>query len=115
MTLFKNNLKIANIVMSGRIPLRKERISVKIFDDLIEKCDWMEVSFGENFSPRFSKKFHIRKTKEISVRHKVKQPYVTMFALGGIIIVGLKSKEEGNIVYDLVIKDLKKVSRSVLK
>lgn len=104
----KNNLKISNIVMSGRIPILKERISMKQFDKLITKCDWMEVSMGENYSSRFSKRFP-RNKKEISVRLKVKGPYVTIFALGGIIIVGLKSKKEANEIYDLVIKDLKKV------
>lgn len=111
----KNNLKISNIVMSGRIPLKKERISVKAFDTLIQKCGWMEMSIGENYAPRFSKKFYIREKKEMSVHNKEKQPYVTIFALGGIIIVGLKSKREGDIVYDLVIKDIKKFCPSILK
>ncbi len=111
----KNNLKISNIVMSGRLLLRKERISVAQFDLLIERCDWFDVSIGENYGSRFSKKFLIRKKKEMSVHHKEKGPYVTIFALGGIIIVGLKSKEEANKVYDLVIKDIKKVSSKILK
>lgn len=111
----KNNLKISNIVMSGRIPLKKERISVKQFDLLIEKCGWREVSFGENYGSRFSKKFYIREKKEMSVHNKEKQPYVTIFALGGIIIVGLKNRKEADQVYDLVIKDLKKITRTLLK
>ncbi len=111
----KNNLKISNIVMSGRIPLKKERISAKQFDLLIEKYGWSEVSFGENYGSRFSKKFHIREKKEMSVHNKEKQPYVTIFALGGIIIVGLKSKKEADVVYDLVIKDIKKACPKILK
>ncbi len=110
----KNNLKISNIVMSGRLPIKKERISVKQFDNLILNHCWMEVSMGESYGARFSKKFLIRKKKEMSVHHKEKGPYVTIFALGGIIIVGLKSKKEADKVYDLVIKDLKKV-RGILK
>ena len=111
----ENNLKISNIVMSGRIPLKRERISVKDFDLLIEKHNWMDISLGENYGSRFSKKFYIRKKKELSVHGKEKQPYVTIFALGGIIIVGLRNRKEANQVYDLVINDLKKVSRNLLK
>lgn len=111
----KNNLKIANIVMSGRIPLKKERIGIKDFILLINKCDWMDMSLGENYGSRFSKKFYIRKQKEMSVRNKEKQPYVTLFNLGGIIIVGLRSKKEGDEVYDLVIKDIKKCCPKILK
>jgi len=111
----KNNLKVSNLVMSGRLPLKKERISVKEFDKLILKYDWEDVSFGENYAPRFSKKFYIRKKKEFSVHHKEKAPHVTIFALGGIIIVGLKNKKEANIVYDLVIKDIIKVNKNLLR
>lgn len=111
----KNNLKVRNIVMSGRIPLNKERISVKIFDLMIQKCGWMDMSLGENYGSRFSKKFYIRKKKELSVHGKEKQPYCTIFALGGIIIVGLKNKQEANIIYKLVLKDIKSVSKNLLK
>jgi len=111
----RNNLKIKNIVMSGRIPLKKERISCKIFDLLIKRCGWMDMSIWENYGSRFSKKFYIRKKIEKSVHGKEKQPYVTIFALGGIIIVGLKNKKEADVVYDLVIKDIKKVNSNILK
>lgn len=104
----KNNLKITNICMSGRLPLKKKRVSTDQFCKLINNCEWFDVGLGENYAPRFSKKFLIRKKKEMSVHNKEKGPYVTIFALGGIIIVGLKSKAEGKRVYDLVIKDLKK-------
>jgi hypothetical protein len=104
----KNNLKVSNLVMSGRIPL-KRRISVKDFDLLIKKFNWMEISMGENYGARFSKKFYIRDKKEMSVHHKEKQPYCTIFSPGGIIIVGLRTKKEADIVYNLVLEDLKKV------
>ena len=111
----ENNLKISNIVMSGRIPIEKERISVKQFDFLIENCGWVDVSIGENYGSRFSKKFFIRKKKEMSVHHKEKAPHVTIFPLGGIILVGLKNRKEANQVYDLVIKDFQKVGKNILK
>ena len=112
----ENNLKICNIVMSGRIPLIEgRRISVKDYTKLIMDFEWREISMGENLASRFSKNFYIRKKKEMSVHHKEKAPYVTLFHLGGIIIVGLKSKAEGNFVYDLVMKELKKVCPKKLK
>ena len=110
----KNNLKVVNIVMTGKIPINRT-LSVKDYDNLINKFNWFEVSRGENLASRFSKRFNIRKTKEISVCHKEKQPYVTLFHLGGIIMVGLKTKKEGHQIYDLVIKELKKVCPKKLK
>ena len=111
----KHNLKIKNIVMSGRIPLNVKRISVDVFNELIMKHGWMDMSLGENYGSRFSKKFFIRNKKEMSVHHKEKAPYVTIFALGGIIIVGLKNKKEADVIYNLVIKDIKKVSKGLIK
>ena len=100
--------------MSGKIPL-KRKVSVKDYQNLINKCNWNEIVFGENFSYRYSKQYNVRKKQEMSVHHKIKMPYVTLYHLGGIIIVGLKNKKEGHIVYDLVIKDLKKISNNLLK
>lgn len=110
----KNNLKISNIVMSGRIPINR-RLSVEDYEKLINNFNWNVVECGENMPSRYSKKFFIRDKKEMSVHNREKAPYVTLFHLGGIIIVGLKSKKEGNIVYDLVIKELKKVCPKKLK
>lgn len=110
----KNNLKVSNLVMSGKIPL-KRRISTEDFDKLIQKFNWMEVSMGENYGARFSKHFDIREKQEMSVHNTVKQPYCTIFAPGGIIIVGLKNKKEADIVYDQVVKELKAVSKDLLK
>ena len=104
----KNNLKISNLVMSGRLPIKNKRINIDEFSRLIVDSEWIDVCVGENYSSRFSKKFYIRNKIEMSVHHKEKAPYVTIFALGGIIIVGLKSKKEANIIYDMVIEDLKK-------
>ncbi len=100
--------------MSGRVPLNG-KLNVKDYEKLVYKLNWEEVCYGENFATRFSKRFYIRKKKEFSVHNKEKAPYVTLFHLGGIIIVGLKSKKEGNVVYDLVIQDLKKVCKNKLK
>ena len=113
--IMKNNLKVSNLVMSGRLSLKKERISVKFFDKLILKYNWIDMSLGENYGTRFSKKFLIREKEERNVHGQIKGPHVTIFALGGIIIVGLKNKKEADIVYDLVIKDLNKVSKNILK
>jgi len=100
----KNNLKIVNMIVSGKIPLKK-RMTTKDQSNIIMKCDW--------FSPRenmtmISKQFDYRKKKMLNVHKKQKNPYVTVWCSGAIVIVGLKNRKEANDIHDLVIKDLKK-------
>jgi len=110
----KTNLKVSNIVMTGRIPLNR-MLSIKDYNKLIYRFNWIPVEAGENLPTRYSKKFYIRKKTEISVHNKKKAPYVTLFHKGGIIIVGLKTKKEGYEIYDLVLSELNKVCRGKLK
>ena len=100
----KSNLKVVNLIVSGKIPL-KRKLKVNEFDKLILKCGW--------FLPRekmilLSKQFNYRKKVELNVHKKQKNPYVTIWFSGAIIIVGLKNKKEASDIYDLVIKDIKK-------
>ena len=103
----KNNLRTVNVIVSGRIPL-KENLSIKDYKKLVDRFNWnfFETNVG---TPRYSKRFYIRDKEEISVRHQKKAPYVTLFHKGGIIMVGLKNKKEADIIYDLIINELKKV------
>lgn len=99
----KNNLRIVNMIVSGKIPLKK-RMTTKNQSDMIMRCDW--------FSPRedmimISKQFNYRKKKILNVHKKQKNPYVTIWCSGAIVIVGLKNRKEANDIYDLVIKNLK--------
>lgn len=105
----KNNLKIVNIVMFGKIPL-KRRINTDIQNKLI-KIGW--------FSPRednilLSKVFEIRDPNELDNKGKQKNPYATIWCGGTIGIVGLKTKKEGDLIYDQVIQDIKRISRKLL-
>ena len=93
------------MIVSGKIPIKK-RFTIKQVDKLILDCGW--------FLPRekiimFSKQFNYWKTGILNVHKKQKNPYVTVWFSGAIVIVGLKSKKEANDIYDLVIKDLNKI------
>ena len=99
----KNNLRIVNMIVSGKIPLKK-RMTTKNQSDMIMRCDW--------FSPRedmimISKQFNYRKKKILNVHKKQKNPYVTIWCSGAIVIVGLKNRKEAHDISDLVIKNLK--------
>jgi len=106
----KNNLEIKNIVMFGKFKL-KRRISTEDQNRLINKCNW--------FGPRednllISKVYEIRNIGEKNVHNRQKNPYVTLWCSGSIGIVGLKTTKEGDLIWDLVVKDLKKISRTLL-
>jgi len=106
----KNNLKVVNMIVSGKIPI-KRRFNQKDVSKLINNANW--------FSPRrddilFSKQFNYRKIKILNVHKKQKNPYVTLWYSGAIVIVGLKNRKEANDIYELVIKDIKKCCRGVL-
>lgn len=101
-----NNLRVCNLIVSGKLPIKKDKITQKQVDELIFKCGW--------FLPRednimFSKQYNYRKKGILNVHKKQKNPYVTVWFSGSIVIVGLKSRKEGNDIYDLVIKDFKKI------
>jgi len=107
----KNNLKVVNMVVSGKIPIKKP-MSLKIFEKLIDKYNW--------FLPRednimLSKQFNYRKLKALNVHKRQKNPYVTIWCSGSIIIVGLKNRQEANDIYNFVIKELKSISKNILK
>ncbi len=99
------------MIVSGRIPV-KRRFKIVEVDKLINRLNW--------FSPRedqimFSKQFKYRKKVELNVHKKQKNPYVTVWYSGAIVIVGLRNRKEANDIYDLVIKDLKQICPSILK
>jgi len=108
----KNNLKISNIVFTGRLPF-KRKLKREEIDKLIIKFNWFYIN--EEISPILSKKIKIREKREFSVQRKEKQPHVSIWSSGAINIVGVVSRKEANQVYDLVIKDLKKVCPENLK
>ena len=106
----KNNLKVVNMIVSGKL-LIKRRLSNKDAEKLINQCNW--------FLPRednimLSKQFNYRKDGKLNVHKKQKNPYVTVWFSGAIVIVGLRNRKEANDIYDLVVKDIKKCCKGIL-
>lgn len=108
----KNNLRVSNIVMTGRIPL-KSKISQEEANKLIERFDY--VCVNEENSPILSKRIKLRERVEFSVHGKEKQPFVSVWHSGAINIVGVVSRQEANKVYEIVLNELKRVCPKKLK
>ena len=105
-------LYISNMVVTGKIKLNK-LISTEQGNTLMRKFGWMWIN--EECSPILSKTIQLRKDNKMSIHHKIKQPYVSIWTSGAINIVGVTSMKEAKKVYDLVLKDLKKVCPAKLK
>ena len=107
----KNNLRISNIVFTGKMPFKK-KYNEEEKKRLCERAGYIVVN--EENSPILSKSVPIRNKEELSVHGKVKQPYVSIWFSGAINIVGVISVKEANKVYEIVMKDIKKYCRRVL-
>lgn len=94
-------LKVANMVMSGKIPLEHKLDYAKV----VSSCDgW--VYFEHRNTPLVQKKFD-RNDGTRSNRYKRKcNITVSIWASGSINIVGLRSVEEGEEIRDQVVKEL---------
>ncbi len=107
----KNNLKIVNMVLTTRLPFSR-KLNIKDIKKLINKFGYMGVN--EECSPIYCKRVKIREKIELSIHKKEKQPYVSLWCSGALIIVGVRSKKEASQVYDIVINELK-TFRGLLK
>lgn len=108
----KNNLRISNIIFSGRI-WEGVKLNQKEVKRLIFKGDLNWMMINEDISPIISA--HIpRPKKEISVHGTKKCFYVSIWTSGAINIVGVRSRKEADHVYNLVLKDIKKICKRVL-
>jgi len=105
-------LYISNMVVTGKISLNR-LISVEEGNKLINNFGWMWIN--EERSPILSKTIQLRKEQVLSVHKKIKQPYVSIWTSGAINIVGVKSMKEAKQVYEIVLKDLKKICPKKLK
>lgn len=101
----ENNLKVSNMVFTGRLPF-KRKLKTEETHKLVTNFDYFCVN--EECSPIFGKRIKIREKISYSVHHKEKQPYVSIWCSGAIIITGVVSKNEANKIYDIVISELKK-------
>jgi len=108
----KNNLRISNMVFTGKLPFVK-KFNEAERERLINKADFMIVN--EENSPILSKRIPLRKNPKLSVHNKEKQPYVSIWYTGAINIVGVISRKEADEVYEIVLKDIKRVCRRVLR
>jgi len=105
-------LRISNMVFTGKMPF-KRKLKINEGNELIKKYNWFLVN--EENSPILSKRIKLREKIELSVHNKEKQPYVSIWYSGAINIVGVISRKEANQVYNIVIKELKKVSKGLLR
>lgn len=107
-----NNLRISNIVFTGKMPF-----TYKLKHEEVKRLILEAGYFGvnEEISPIFSKRVKIRDKIKLSVQGKEKQPYVSIWTSGAINIVGVINRKEANQVYDIVLKDIKKYCKRVLK
>lgn len=112
MNKIKNNLKISNMVLTGRIPI-EGKISNEEANKMIQRFNWM--CLNEENSPILSKRIVLREKIKFSVHGKEKQPYVSIWHSGAINIVGVLSRKEANKVYEIVINELKKIFPKKLK
>lgn len=99
-------LYVSNMVVTGKIKLNR-LISVDEGNKLVNLFNWMWIN--EECSPILSKTIRLRKEERISVQNKIKQPYVSIWTSGAINIVGVISMKEAKQVYEIVLKDLRKV------
>ena len=108
----KNNLRITNMIFTGRIWEGKKLIHKEV-SKLIKKgaISWMMVN--EDISPIISA-YITKPKKELNVHRKFKCFYVSIWTSGAINIVGVRSRKEANYVYDLVVKDIKRLCPRVL-
>ena len=100
------------MVLTGKLPFN-HKLNHAECNRLIQKADYMVIN--EENSPIYMKRMPIRKSKEMSVHGKEKMPTAFLWTSGAINITGAISKEEGDQVYDLVLKDLSKHCRRVFK
>lgn len=108
----KNNLRISNIVMTGKLPF-KRKLKESETNKLCLKGDYIVIN--EDNSPIFMKRMPIRKVKELSVHNKEKGVTCFIWTSGAINITGAITIEEGNKGYELVMKDIRKYCKGVLK
>jgi len=106
----KNNLRVSNMVMTGRIPF-KRKLKLDETNKLIQRLNWIIIN--EECSPILQKKI-LRGETKLSVHHKEKGMLLCLWASGAVNITGIITRKEGNKGYEKIISDLRKVTRGLL-
>jgi len=106
------NLKISNMVISGRMPF-KHKLKYKEICNIIRKSDLNWSIINEEISPiirRFAEK-----SNYITVRKKKGNQHVSIWTSGAIVITGITTKSEANFLYKQTLEDLIKLCPRVFK
>lgn len=102
--LFKNTMKITNMVVSGRLPLKK-KIN---YSTIVKKSKLLWQIANEDVSPILSIRFY-REKKKLNVHKKRKSVYASIWNSGAINIVGVKSLSEAEKYYTIIFKELLRI------
>lgn len=100
------NLRITNMVCSGKLPFSKLPIREVI---LKSKLTWQLINAMT--SPILQTRFY--RDEGTNLHRKKKSICVSIWWTGSINIVGILSFEEAKEYYDLIVKDLKEVLKNV--
>jgi hypothetical protein len=103
--LEKNKLKITNIIMTGRLPVKHKLDFSKII--MNSKYKWF-IATPENSTPICSTRF-MREEENKNVFKHTKQIYISLWNSGAINFCGLKSFKEGYKYYNLIQTELRRL------
>ena len=106
-----NNLKISNIVFTGRMPF-KHKLTFEEETNLIKKSNLKWQLINDEVSPiirRFVEK------KGLSIRKRKKNAHISIWTSGAIVITGVTSRKEAVGYYNETIKDLNKLCKNLLQ
>jgi len=99
------DLRIVNIICSGRLPIKKKLD----FKKIIQKSKFIWQVCNEEISPILSTRFYRTDEERLNVQKKKKSIYVSVWYSGAINIVGVLSLEEAEKYYNKVVSELKRI------
>ena len=105
------NLRVSNIVMTGRLPF-KHKINFEEMNRLVTKAGYQLIN--EESSPIMQKRIPIL-SRGKNVNGRQKGWCISLWSSGAVNFVGLLKRKEGKECYEIVLKDVKRYCRRVLK
>lgn len=107
----KVNLKISNIVLTGRMPF-KRKMREEDVRRLIKLGTMRWAVLNEDYSPTISAE--VEREGE-TIKHRKKRAYISIWTSGAINIVGVTSRKEANGHYARVVEEIKQCCKGVLE
>ena len=104
----KENLRISNVVCTGKLPFNKKINFAKI----VKKSNFDWVIVNEEICP-ILQVFFLRKEKDLNVHIKRKRICISIWYSGAVNIVGVLSLAEAQKYYDKVTIEIKKICPDV--